>query len=288
MAKEKAVNAPPAKTDGAQQTGAIQPLNFSTLADGAPAWLKDKMKGQAPKGLEAADKDDFIYPRLVLCQGLTPDVADGKRQQGDIIDNITRELLVPQHTPLPFIPVILSKSRMYMTPIDEGGGILCRSFDSLEAQPGGCGKDQGEEPTTNCSECIYAQWDALSEGDKEDDNGAPKCTLFYNILGFLPTMGGRVTVWSGKATNVKVIRRFLSICKQTGADLWAHKFELGVKDEQSGKFKFKNWSFESKGFVTLEEYARGESIYNELSGKNWVEKTKLDDQQQPKEKDAPF
>lgn len=284
MAKEKTVNAPPAKTNGPQQTGALTPLSFSTLANGAPKWLQDKMKNQPAKGLEVADKDDFIYPRLVLTQALTPECIEQKCKPGDIIDNITREVICGQGTPLPFVPVILSKTRLFMVDLDKGGGILCRSNDALVALPGGCGKDQGEEYTADCGKCIHAQWDATNQDDKnEEDNGAPECTLFYNILGFLPTMGNRVTVWSGKATNVKVVKRFLSICKQTGADFWAHKFNLNVIDAQSAQFRYKNWAFEQNGWVTEEEYRVGEKIYKDLSGKTWTPNTNDFEQATPPE-----
>lgn len=290
MAKEKSVNAPPAKTNGPQQTALAAPSNFS-LSAGAPAWLQDKMKGQPAKGLEAADRDDFIYPRLVLAQALTPDVAEGKCRPGDVLDNITRDVLFPQGTAIEFVPVVLSKSRFYMKGLDEGGGILCRSLDSLEAQPGGCGKDQGGQLTRECNECVFKEWDDSTADSKDRTNGAPKCTLFYNILGFLPTLGNRVTVWSGKATNVKVIRRFLSTCKQTGADFWAHKFDLNVVDEQSTQFRYKNWSFSQKGWVTEAEYNFGAKIFKDLSGKTWGANTsdlEASDTPNPPSEQAPF
>lgn len=181
-AREKVVNPPPAK-EGVQQTttSALAPSTFSTLATGAPAWLAEKMKGKAPRGLEVVEAGDFIYPRLVLCQSMTPEVnRDNVRKAGDVMDNLTKELIMEQGTvaspnKLEFIPIVLSKSRFYWEDLDKGGGTLCRSMDALKPEPGGAGKDQGGEPAVTCAECIYKQWDALKEGEKEeDDNGAPK------------------------------------------------------------------------------------------------------------------
>lgn len=269
--EEKQVNAPAAKTDGPQETGALTSAAFNTsLAKGAPEWLTKKMEGKAPRGLEAGDQEDFIYPRLVLCQSLTPFVTDGKRRVGDICDNITGELICESGQKVLFVPVILSKARMFMVPFEEGGGIKCRAFDAMTAQPGGCGQNQGGEPTRNCDECVHKEWD----DSKAAGAGAPACTLFYNVLGFLPEYGNRTIVFSAKATAVKVMRRFLSLGKNTGADFWAHLFELFAVDEQSATFKYKNWGFEPKGWVTQEQYAFGEKIYNTLSGEKWSVNTK--------------
>lgn len=95
----------------------------------------------------------------------------------------------------------------------------------------------------------------------------------------MPQFGNRVTVWSGKSTNVKVVKRFISICMQTGFDLWAHKFNLMVVNESSKNFNYKNWAFEPHPdrWADQAQYEHCAKIFESLKGKNFVEKTKLDD-----------
>lgn len=240
----------------------IVPAQKSEITNSAlPDWLRKEMGDGPARGLEGADRTDIIYPRLVLCQGLTPAVADGKRKAGDIMDNLTAELLVEQGQRLEFIPITMSKSRMYLKPMDEGGGILCRSDDTRTARKGGVGELQDGSPTVDCEQCIHKEW-----GDGDDK---PKCSLFYNVMGLLPQFGYRPFVWSGKATNVKVFRRFLSIAKVSGVHLYALKFHLFAVNQESKNFKFKNWDFEQAGFVNENEYKTGERVFKEMTGKTW-------------------
>lgn len=270
MAKkeEKTVNAPPTKA-GVQETAItnVSPTALST--EHLPPWLAAKMKASGPRGLEHMQKDDIIYPRLLLMQGLSPQVADGLRRVGEVVDNLTGDVIAAPGEEIPFIPVVMSRTRMYLIPIAEGGGMKCRSDDSIQSRSNGCGVDQGGTATRTCADCIHKEWDDASP----DGKGKPKCTLFYNIVGLLPNHGFRPVVWSGKSTNTKVMRRFLSIATQTGADFFALKFALRSVDMTSGQFKFKNWDFKSLGFVSEDEYARGDRLYQSLKGKTWAPDT---------------
>jgi hypothetical protein len=263
----KQANAPAPVTDGPQQTALANVPISSGLATGAvPSWLAKHMEASKPRGLENVDTDDIIYPRLVLCQDLTKAVKDGLARPGDMIDNLTLETLCKDGDELHIIPIVLTKSRMYLVPLKDGGGISCRSDDSLQARLGGIGKDQGGEPTRNCADCVHKEW---TDTEGAADGGRPLCTEFYNIVALLPQFDYRVIVWSLKATQVKVARRFLSVAKQTGVDFFALKFAVRAVEARTDAFEYKNFDFKGVGYVNEEEYARALRMYESLKGERW-------------------
>lgn len=259
----KQVNAPPAAAQPNVETTALaQNTQPAQLASAAPAWLQKAMQGKAPRGFDKMDNADFIIPRIVLAQGLTPEVTEGKLNSGDMFDNLSKEVLAAKGTPLIIIPIILGKSRMYLGDFDKDEGILCRADDALTARPNGVGKDEGGEFTRDCVKCIHKEFD--------EETGKPACSLFYNIICLLPEYGMRAIVWSNKHTQVKVAKRFLSTAKMTGADMFALKFALTSKVEKSDKYTFNNFDFEPMGYVSEAEYNKAREFYEGLEGKTWT------------------
>lgn len=245
-----------AKTAPAESTAIALP---STV----PAWLAKQMEGQAPRGLEHVDRDDLMIPRIVLAQALSPEVVSGALRSGALYDNLSKEQLAAPDEDLVVIPITFSKSRIYFQAIDEGGGILCRSDDSLKARPNGIGKDQGENPTQDCGACVLKEWDDTAEGK----DAKPGCSILYNFLVLLPQFGMRPMVLSMKSTSIKVAKRFLSAAKQTGADFFAIKYAIKSVAEHASGFDFKNYTFASLGWVSPEEYAHASSYFAGIDGK---------------------
>lgn len=280
----KSVNAPPAKSSGPTQTSSLAtvPLNTGLAPTSAPAWLSKHMANTGPRGLENVESDDVIYPRLLLCQDLTQAVKDRKADVGDILDSLSEEVLAKAGEELHIIPIVMTKSRMVLTPISEGGGIECRSDDSITAKPNGIGIDQGGVATRNCEDCVHKEW---NDDPNAKANGRPKCTQFYNIVVMLPQHDYRIEVWSCKSTQVKVVRRFLSMAKQTGADFFALKFALSSVTQHNGELTFKNFDFKPIGYVTEEEYVRGAKTYDALKGEKWSVSVK--DLEEPAQDAAP-
>ena len=269
----KQVNAPPKATPGPEvETTAIAQHVAApvALSGNAPAWLQKRMDAEGPRGLDKMDDSDLILPRLVLAQALSPEVANGADlgldiKVGDIFDNLSKTVICRAGEELEIIPIILGKSRMHLQPFADGGGILCRADDARTARPGGDGVDQGNVPTRDCDKCIHKEWD--------EENGKPACSLFYNIIVLLPSRGYAAFVWSCKHTNVKVVKRFLSTAKQTGADFFARKYSLGTVTEKNDQFTYKNFTFRAVDWVTEEEYERALAFYKSLEGKTWTPST---------------
>lgn len=68
------------------------------LAEGAPA--------QASQAL----RSDLIAPKLLLMQGLSDLVSEGKARQGDIVKSLTGEKVGDTKTPVEFIPLAMQNS----------------------------------------------------------------------------------------------------------------------------------------------------------------------------------
>lgn len=275
QAPAKQVNAPPKQTEDVETTALAANVSSAqagamVAATAAPAWLQKHMQGNAPRGLDKMDNADIILPRLVLAQSQTPEVINGEENgygitNGCLFDNLTKQVLAKPGEVLEIIPIILGKSRMYLQPFNEGGGILCRADDAVTARPGGIGKDEGNAPTNDCGTCVLKEFD--------EAKGKPECSLFYNVIVLLPSHGYAAYIWSTKHTGVKVVKRFLSTAKQVGVDLFALKFGLTTVTQKSDKFTWKNFDFKPLGFVDETEYARAEGFFKSLEGKSWTPDT---------------
>lgn len=258
MAAKKAV-----ESSGSPQetSGALAKMPMSALSSASmPAWLQKKMEGQAPKGMEKVDSNDLIYPRLMLMQGTSPLVADGKRMAGEVVDNLTNDVIAKFGERFLFIPVVFSKNRLMFKPREQGGGLACRSDDMTTARAGGAGVDRGGSPTSKCEECVNKEWDS---------NDKPKCNVSANIIGLLPEFGMRPYVISGMKTQLPMMKKLVSLCKQTGADFYAHAFNLFSVGAESGGNKYKLLEFEAAGWASEEAYAAGEKFFKSLAGKTW-------------------
>jgi hypothetical protein len=261
------VNPPPRQSPqaGAAIVKTIAPTTAAlAVSNAAPAWLQQQMANHAPKGLEVVEREDLIMPRLTLVQKTSPAFDQQLAAIGDIIDNVTNEVICPKGTMLEFIPIVVSKSRIYFHDYNDGGGIDCRAPDGITALPGGIGKDAGEQPTTECARCVFSKWDESGGG-----SGKPQCSNIINILGMLPSRNNALYALSFKSTGIKVSKRLLSTIKQTGVDAFALVFGLYAVDDQSANNTFQNWDFEMLRYVDQAEYARGAQTFAGLEGKTW-------------------
>jgi hypothetical protein len=129
---------------------------------------------------------DITVPRLTVLQGLSPEVADGLGRPGNLfVKGLNQEL----GKELEIIPMMRSKSRIYWTPLSEGGGILCQAPDGQ--------KGQGD-PGIMCDQCELKEW---------ADGQPPKCDVYENVI--LLVRGSEDLIpmaLSGARTKLKAMR----------------------------------------------------------------------------------
>lgn len=142
-----------------------------TVDTGVPEYLR-RSDGAQTQGMEGMEREDLKMPRLSLCQSMTPQrkKTDPKfiegLDEGDFFNSITGKNYGPT---LKFAPLLWFKSRILFTPMEAGGGLLCRA-DNAKVGVG--------DPGGNCVSCEFSQWKRSKDGKRTP----PRCTLFHNYL----------------------------------------------------------------------------------------------------------
>jgi hypothetical protein len=146
----------------------------------APAYLAQYSNGQR-EGFEEVQPGDMKVPRLALSQKLSPQLIEGESEYiprlrpGEWFNTATGELYGPR---VDFVPLLKFGTRILFAPLDEGGGILCRSNDMKTGvgTPGG-----------SCRACPYAQFGSARKGEGK----GTACSEFYNFPA-LTVIGGYI------------------------------------------------------------------------------------------------
>ena len=124
-------------------------------------------KGDMQEMFGDMDSGDVSVPRIVVLQGLSPEVTNGQGKPGDFyVKGLERNL---GSAPLEVVILLRNKSRIRWQDLQLGGGILCRSGDA---------KSGVGDPGGNCAACPYSQWEV------SDDNksGRPGCDVYQNLI----------------------------------------------------------------------------------------------------------
>src|SRR4051794_30344857 len=66
------------------------------------------------EGMEGIDASDILIPKLLLMQGLSELVAEGKFQMGDIVNSVTQAKLGDKTKSIEFIPIATFKTWVVM------------------------------------------------------------------------------------------------------------------------------------------------------------------------------
>lgn len=130
--------------------------------------------------------DDIAVPRLTVLQGLSPQVSDGLGKPGTLfVTGLNRDL----GRELEIVPLLRNRTRMRWRPLDEGGGIICQSFDS---------KTGVGDPGGDCERCPMAVWRSSKP---------PLCDVYENVIVALRADEDWVPVaLSGARTKLKAMK----------------------------------------------------------------------------------
>ena len=141
--------------------------------------------------------EDITIPRIVILQGLSPEVSEGRGKPGEFfIKGLERNL---GSAPLEVVVLLRNKSRIRWQDLQLGGGILCRSLDSKEGvgDPGGV-----------CETCPHAQWE-VSDTNK---SGRPACDVYQNLIVVLrKDKDWMPMAISGNRTKLKALKNLNSL-----------------------------------------------------------------------------
>lgn len=143
------------------------------------------------------DSNDITIPRIVILQGLSPEVSEGRGKPGEFfIKGLERNL---GNKPVEIVVLLRNKSRIRWQDLQLGGGILCRSFDAREGQG---------DPGGNCDACKYQAWE-VSETNK---SGRPGCDIYQNLIVVLRLDDDWMPMAiSGNRTKLKALKNLNSL-----------------------------------------------------------------------------
>lgn len=202
------------------------------------------------RGLENANSEDILIPRIKLLQALSPEVQEpnSNLKPGDFVNSVSGEKLP---NPLTVIPILFLKSRIKFMPRESGGGIDCRSQDGIRPS-------FGKMYQAFCKICQFSQWN-------EDNGEAPLCTSFINFIVMLPDIPelSFISLSFGK-TSYKAGQKMLSIAKFRGGDLFSYYYIIGSNLIRNPKGQFFVLTASPSGKVTAEQYQQAAQNYEIL------------------------
>lgn len=223
------------------------------LSQEVPAYLQKK-PGEAARGFENVRKEDLQLPRLKLLQALSPEVAAGKGQPGDIVNSLSDTNYGKELT---FIPILSTYSRVWWEGKERDADILCSSDDGLVPSP-----RVENPPAETCAECPNSKFT-----EKAGKELPPACTEFYNFP--VLAAGKEPAGLAFSRSKITVAKKLMSkaVYAGKGMDLFALKFKLRSKLEKGSKGDYFNFDIVGCGYATEVEYKAAESFYQTLKNK---------------------
>jgi len=209
-------------------------------------------------------QEDVTVPRVVILQGLSPEVTEGKGTPGQFyIKGFERNL---SKGPVEFIVIMRNKSRIRWRDLKLGGGILCTSTDAKIGQG---------DPGGECEKCAHNTWTST--------DGKPTCDLYQNVILVLRQDEDWVPMaLSGNRTKLKAIKNLNSLLMlemSKGRPLCAKSYLLESMQRQNPQglqyFTYRISPGNNNVSLPIEEQRRALALYNSLRGKklNIIEDT---------------
>ncbi len=238
-------------TEQASATTALATQAGSNL----PAHLQNLNEKYAGAGMEMVRVTDVTMPRLSLQQAMSPDVVEGKYKSGQIVCNITGEVLVDLGEKVEFIVLKHYLQWIKWRPRDEGGGIIASTMDPKHD--------------------LVHEMALENEKREQDKNFKPSIIEYHNFLLLLRLKDGTLKpyVLSCGKTNWKHGKALITKMKFRGPKLpcFAGLYTLSAETEENKNGqKYKVWGFENAGWAKPEDFALATQAYNDYAGKTIV------------------
>jgi len=202
---------------------------------------EEQMMKPSRRGFEdPIDQSDLIIPRAKLLQALSPEVAEGDKKAGQLINNITSELL-----PDKFVPIFVYLEWFRFNARDKGapgydsnfdlGALIWRTRDhndprTKEAEFG----PNGEKPIANRVLQFFSVF---------ENQDMPV------VIGF-------------SSTSYKAGKKLLSLCKFTGGDMFSKKYSLTSKHVKNDKGSYYVLEVAPAGLASEEEFKKAEIFWD--------------------------
>lgn len=164
------------------------------------------------------EQEDVTIPRIVILQGLSPEVTEGKGKPGEFfIKGFERNL---GKGPVELVVIMRSKSRIRWRDLKLGGGLLCQSADAKVGQG---------DPGGDCEKCQFAAWVGT--------DGKPACDLYQNVIVVLRKDEDWIPMaLSGNRTKLKPIKNLNSLLMlemSKGRPLFSKSYNIEAMQRQN-------------------------------------------------------
>lgn len=206
------------------------------------------------------DSNDITIPRIVILQGLSPEVSEGRGKPGEFfIKGLERNLGAK---PVEIVVLLRNKSRIRWQDLQLGGGILCRSFDARE----GTG-----DPGGKCETCPFSQW----EMSAENKSGRPGCDMYQNLIVVLrQDQEWMPMAISGNRSKLKALKNLNSLLMVELAKqrpLFSKSYLIEPKDASNAKglryFTYRVSPANDNAMMPASEQLRAYDLFKSLQGK---------------------
>lgn len=226
---------------------------------------KDKQELSTNLGLSKADieqmygdmgQEDVTIPRIVILQGLSPEVTEGKGTPGQFyVKGFERNL---GKGPVELIVIMRSKSRIRWRDLKLGGGLLCQSADAKLGQG---------DPGGECEKCQYSAWVGT--------DGKPGCDLYQNVIVALRKDEDWIPMaLSGNRTKLKAIKNLNSLLMlemTKGRPLFSKSYNLEpmMRQNQQGLqyFTYRISPANDNAQLPIEEQQKAAHLFASIKGR---------------------
>lgn len=238
--EEKKKPEPPKKT-----TAMVAPTGGALVV--RPAYIPS-----GSVGLEEADNQDFTIPRLSICQSNSPQRKRTNAKyiegliEGQLFNTLTGEIYDQE---IDCVPLYMIKTRIKFTPMEEGGGIECQSFNAID----------GGRLCETCAACPHSQF---------QEEEAPACYLIYSYPSLI-VRDGRLTseliAMSFKSASTKVARNFNTLVRMRNAPMYAAMVHVTPLPDVGAGQEFFNFKLEPKGWLDDQMFKDVSTFYESLN-----------------------
>lgn len=202
------------------------------------------------------EQEDITIPRIVILQGLSPEVTEGKGSPGQFyIKGFERNL---GKGPIELLVVMRSKSRIRWRDLKLGGGQLCSSTDAKLGQG---------DPGGECEKCQYSAW--------VGQDGKPGCDLYQNVIVVLRQDADWIPMaLSGNRTKLKPIKNLNSLLMlemTKNRPMFAKSYNLESMMRQNSQglqyFTYRISPANNNALLPIEEQKKAAAIFGSIRGR---------------------
>jgi len=239
--------------------------------DVRPDYLPAKVDNM---GMGNLDKDDYKTPRIILLQGLSPEL--GAFPGIALKDHFWHTgMNVSLGKEFIFIPAIVNKRVILFRPRDDqGGGILAFSKDGKNWDTGGNQefkvklKGKKVPVTWNTGKNVLAsRLTEFGSADPDEDNSAPAATTIYEYLAYLPRHPDLspclISVSKTGLPNGKSLNTSLAMLVRSGTPVYGVAIRCFADEMHKNNDEWSVPNFQPVGKVKKETY----DIVKEISDK---------------------